>query len=1148
MMGNEAWKKTKILLIVTFLMTMSFSPLLHIIPIKATTGYVESSDSLQDKINGSADGDTIQINTSITLTDFIIIDKSITLQGKNEASIEINGSGFGFNITTNNVTIKNISLFNCSTAINIHNQNNTLENITIDHVILLNCSNHGIYSSNAMQITVSNSSITNCSSSGIYFNNISMSTISNNSINQTSNTAVNLTNRSHNNIIYNNTYNNNSISINITFSQDNTIYNNTFLNSTTYHAFDNATNTWNTTTHGNYWDDYNGTDSNNDDIGETVHTIHGGINADEKPLGFFIPMVNFTFEPNSPSTDNTITFTSHCTDPNHDHNQHLNYSWDFGDGNTSYEENLTYSYANNGTYNVTLHVTNQYGQWNHTSQTILVTNVAPNISINISPTIGIVNETIFFNLDATDEDGEITTYTWTFGDGTKNHTKNTTHLYNESGSFTITINATDDDGEYTNISTTIVVTHKPSVNFTCSTNSPSTIDTITFTDTSTDDGSITTYNWSFGDGSYSTGQTPTHSYDDDGTYNVTLMVIDNHGASNQTNKSITVANTPPTANFSWNPQNATDLQTIQPITFTNTSFDPDGHITNCTWTFGDGTINYSMNLTSHQYADNGTYTVTLNVTDDDGDTDEFHVNITILNVDPTADFTFEPNCPEIGEQIWFNDTSLDQDGIIVNWTWDFDDNSMNYSQNTTHSYSSLTSYDVTLTITDNDGNSSSITKRLILKSTTTKSIPNSTSATYDLKDEVNSEIIIKTLNATNLTVTTFSECPYTVEENISDYENLETYLEITLENKTLLEWINFTVYYTEDDISENIDESSLMLFYWNETSEAWIQVSNCITNTLNTDGYSGFVQANISHLTLFTMAGSIIEEENEPLLTLPEIINSSNNTQFATATPTLNITYDQTVPRISATLNGTTLLIGTTDNKTFTIYIYTTLENGNYSVELHLANSSLTRTDTIHFSIQKTKTSNHSNSKIEIPLWIWYSIVLFFGFLAILYLLRNMQLFGTISKKKKSASVNLCTENGEIKNPYSKGIFKETSVTLQHSIESIENTFFGSDDPWQKTKADINQTMYNIDLFTDKPDAYVGVQEELLTNETHCDEILNLLKNQAVSIETIMEKTKLSKEDLSKELSILMKYGLIIEKNTDSFQLTTQAKKIINKK
>jgi PKD repeat protein len=73
-----------------------------------------------------------------------------------------------------------------------------------------------------------------------------------------------------------------------------------------------------------------------------------------------------------------------------------------------------------------------------------------------------------------------------------------------------------------------------------------------------------------------------------------------------------------------------------------------------------------------------------------------------LNEDPTAAFSYDPVDPTTVDIIQFTDESIDSDGIIVNWTWDFDDGTMSYDQDPTHQYTSPGNYTVCLTVMDDD--------------------------------------------------------------------------------------------------------------------------------------------------------------------------------------------------------------------------------------------------------------------------------------------------------------------------------------------------------------------------------------------------------------------------------------------------------------
>ncbi len=246
----------------------------------------------------------------------------------------------------------------------------------------------------------------------------------------------------------------------------------------------------------------------------------------------------------------------------------------------------------------------------------------------------------------------------------------------------------------------------PTADFSYSPASPDTGDTIQFTDQSTDpDGSIVSWDWNFGDGNSSSDQNPTHSYDDDGTYTVTLTVTDDDGATDDYSEDITVQNQSPTADFDYTP---TSPLTYETINFDGTlSSDPDGSISSYEWDWtSDGIFDATGSNPSHFYTDDGTYTVTLRVTDDDGATDTYSDEITVQNQGPTADAN-GPYAGDVGETITFDGTgSSDPDGTINSYAWDMD-NDGSYDDATgsqpTYSWSSEGTYTIGLEVTDDDG-------------------------------------------------------------------------------------------------------------------------------------------------------------------------------------------------------------------------------------------------------------------------------------------------------------------------------------------------------------------------------------------------------------------------------------------------------------
>jgi serine protease len=159
--------------------------------------------------------------------------------------------------------------------------------------------------------------------------------------------------------------------------------------------------------------------------------------------------------------------------------------------------------------------------------------------------------------------------------------------------------------------------------------------TATFTDTSTDsDGSVVSWIWDFGDGTTSTAQNPSHTYAAGGTYSVILTVTDDDDATGSASQNVTVSsgttNNPPTASFTFTTSDLT-------ASFTDASTDSDGTIVSWSWDFGDGATSTAQNP-SHTYAADGTYTVNLTVTDDDGATGTTSQQVTVSS-GGTSDFT-----------------------------------------------------------------------------------------------------------------------------------------------------------------------------------------------------------------------------------------------------------------------------------------------------------------------------------------------------------------------------------------------------------------------------------------------------------------------------------------------------------------------------
>jgi len=345
------------------------------------------------------------------------------------------------------------------------------------------------------------------------------------------------------------------------------------------------------------------------------------------------PTANASASPTTGEVPLTVTFSGSGSDPD---GTIAGYSWNFGGGATSTAQNPNHIYNNSGNYNVTLTVTDDDGATGSDSVAITVNEVpnqAPTANASASPTIGEIPLQVTFTGSGTDSDGTITSYSWDFGDGITSNSQNTSHTYNNIGTYSATLTVADDDGATDSDAVTITVNELP--------NQPPTANAgalpisgeapleVTFTGGGYDsDGSITGYSWDFGDGTSSMTQNPIHAYDNAGTYTATLTVTDDDGATDSDTVVITVtepANEPPTANANAIPVSGEAPLQVQ---LTGSGTDPDGTIASYNWDLGDGTVS-TLQSPVHTYQDPETYNVILTVEDDDGATTTDSVLITV---------------------------------------------------------------------------------------------------------------------------------------------------------------------------------------------------------------------------------------------------------------------------------------------------------------------------------------------------------------------------------------------------------------------------------------------------------------------------------------------------------------------------------------
>ena len=243
---------------------------------------------------------------------------------------------------------------------------------------------------------------------------------------------------------------------------------------------------------------------------------------------------------------------------------------------------------------------------------------APSAAFVGSPTSGCAPLSVNFTDQST---GDITSWSWTFGDGGTSTAQNPSHNYADAGVYTVSLTVTGPGGSDVETKTDYVtVTSVPTAAFAGSPTSGNAPLNVSFTDQST--GGPSSWSWDFGDGGTSTEQNPSYTYDAAGSYTVTLTASNSCGSDAETKTDyITVSDAPcdpPVADFTGSPTSgAYPLD----VSFTDQSTNSP---TSWSWDFGDGNSSTAQNPT-HTYSAVGNYTVELTATNSCGSDTETKV-------------------------------------------------------------------------------------------------------------------------------------------------------------------------------------------------------------------------------------------------------------------------------------------------------------------------------------------------------------------------------------------------------------------------------------------------------------------------------------------------------------------------------------------
>ena len=337
--------------------------------------------------------------------------------------------------------------------------------------------------------------------------------------------------------------------------------------------------------------------------------------------------VGFTANPATGAAPLMVNFTSAALDSTGV--TITNWSWSFGDGATSTAPNPSHAYTNPGTFSLALNLLNTLGYTVIGTGPASITVTPPTLAFTAKPTNGVVPLTVNFTSPGVDSgDTAIANWSWDFGDGATSTAQDPSHTYIVPGTFSPILIVTNSLGfTITGSGPASIAVSPLTIAFAANPTSGLEPLTVSFTSPGIDNGSntITSGNWSFGDGATSTAQNPSHTYANPGTFSVALVVTNNIGFTVTGSGPAPITVSPLTVAFAANPTSGAFPLTVN---FTAAGVDNGSNtVTSWNWSFGDGATSPIQNP-SHTYTNAATYSVALRATN--------NLGLTVIGVGPDS--------------------------------------------------------------------------------------------------------------------------------------------------------------------------------------------------------------------------------------------------------------------------------------------------------------------------------------------------------------------------------------------------------------------------------------------------------------------------------------------------------------------------------
>jgi len=343
----------------------------------------------------------------------------------------------------------------------------------------------------------------------------------------------------------------------------------------------------------------------------------------------------------------------------------------------------------NGAAPMTFYWNTNHWEFNPTLKyTASLTNTSPDVTID-------------FKSPNSDSDGTaITSWLWSFGDGSTSTNQNPSHTYASLGVFQPTLVVMDKIGLSPTSSGPAINVGNPTLQFTVShTNGVSRL-AVAFKSPGMDSlgTKIKSWLWHFGDGSTSTLQNPSHIYTNAATFHPSLLISNALGLLPVSSGPAAIIVTNPMVKFTASTPNPCPFLTVK---FKSPSTDSGKNkITSWSWGFGDDSPVSTEQNPSHVYATLGTFHPTLTVVN------QYGVSPTssgpAINVsNPTVSFTESKSNGVSLFTVAFKAPKADSAGVAIkSWAWNFGDKQVSFLQNPSHTYTNPGTYNPSIIVSN----------------------------------------------------------------------------------------------------------------------------------------------------------------------------------------------------------------------------------------------------------------------------------------------------------------------------------------------------------------------------------------------------------------------------------------------------------------